>query len=83
MAHVQCPSCNGSYHETTELYNPDTAPNGAMFRLKPEYVSNGWSSFPEDTSTIGDNLYCPECSNSYCEGNPARVRVVGWKKRKK
>ena len=78
MADIQCPSCNEYHHETTDAYNPDVAPNGSMFRLKDKYRNNGWSSFPEDTSTVGDNLHCPGCFNGYCEGNPARVRVVGW-----
>lgn len=75
MADVICISCAGRYHETTERYNPDLPPNGSMFRLKQQYVENGWSSFVEDESTIQDNLICPECGGSYREGNPARVRV--------
>ncbi|HBA73466.1 MAG TPA: hypothetical protein DCZ63_15125 [Geobacter sp.] len=75
MADVICPNCNERFHSTTDRYNPDLPPNGSMFRLKQQYVENGWSSFIEDESTIQDNLICPECGGSYREGNPARVRI--------
>lgn len=75
MADIICPSCNERYHETTAKYRPDASPNGSMFRLKDKYRENGWSSFIEDESSIGDNLTCPDCGGSYCEGNSGRVRV--------
>lgn len=74
---VICPSCNESFHETTEEYLPDVSPNGKMFRLKDKYRENGWLSFVEDESSVGDELYCPECGGQYREGPEGRVRVLG------
>lgn len=64
--------CNcGSYHETTEAFDPSRRPHGGMFRLKEPYRSNGWESFPEHEGVTGDALECPNCGAPY--GYPVRV----------
>lgn len=73
MADVICPNCNGSYHETTDKYDPALPPNGTMFRLKDQYREFGWDSFIEDDSSIADNLFCPDCGGLYCENGKVRV----------
>lgn len=64
---VVCPGCKGRYHQTTDRFDPDASPNGAMFELMPKYGPDGynWSSFPNNESMRSGDLSCPWCGASY------------------
>jgi len=66
---IVCPGCKGRYHETTEAYKSDIAPNGSMFRLKEPYrTAWRWSSFSEQSHVRQGDLDCPSCGAPYLSG---------------
>ena len=67
MANVICPKCRGRYHETTEHFNPDILPHGAMFKLLKKYGSHGfnWSTFQQHKAVDMAQLVCPSCGGEY------------------
>lgn len=62
---LNCQSCSGSFHETTETFDQFIKPNGGMLKMKAEYVAHGWSTFPEFDSTDAADLCCPSCGSQY------------------
>lgn len=63
---VQCPNCKRILHETTDSYDPDIPPNGAMLRLIEPYKSNHWPIFGDGVmqGTAGTKraeMDCPCC----------------------
>jgi len=72
---VRCKQCGGVYHETTEQFTMERAPHGGMFRLKAQFVENGWFSFPEHVGVTGDAIECPNCGAPYgsIQGEPCNT----------
>jgi len=66
--YVRCPGCHGFFHRTTEEYSEDEAAHGGMFTLLDKYGPNGynWTSFPNNDSMKGGDLFCPSCGVGYC-----------------
>jgi hypothetical protein len=61
---VQCPGCKKVYYETTEKYDPDVRPNGAMVRLLDPWKGWGWPGFDPDGATKSTTL----CAEMLCTG---------------
>lgn len=64
---TKCKNCNGSFHVTTEHFNPTKKLNGKMFKLQEKYGPGrlNWDSFPYDVSTRDADLECPQCGSDY------------------
>jgi hypothetical protein len=54
---VQCPSCKRIKFETTERFNPQELPNGAMVKSLYPYIID-WLTSP---TTLCAEMTCPEC----------------------
>jgi len=76
---VNCPSCCGTFVETTVSYNPKVYATGDMLTLKQQFKDNGWGSFPEYDSTTYADLVCPSCDAQYCNdaGKIIRLQATG------
>jgi hypothetical protein len=63
---VQCPGCKKVFHETTEKYDPDVRPNGAMVRLLEPWKGWGWAAFDAEglaaSTTLCSEMLCPGCT---------------------
>jgi hypothetical protein len=70
---VQCPGCKKVYHETTEKYNPDVRPNGAMVRLLDPWKGWGWAAFDAEGAAVSTTL----CSEMLCPGCTAPLAPSG------
>lgn len=80
---VICPVCRGSYHETTERFDPDRPCNGAMFRLKKFWRDNGWNSFTEMAEIPHESCVCPACGWPYGGTNGMSIKLRGAEPPKK
>ena len=59
---IQCVSCKRIIAETTDKFDPDARPNGAMLKLVEPYKSRGWALDMNWTvGTCCAELFCPEC----------------------
>lgn len=65
MAKVICPGCKQSYHETTDQFDPDITPHGAMFMYTGQKTF--WH-FRESKNTPPGELECPGCGVLYTKG---------------
>ncbi|MCP4493249.1 MAG: hypothetical protein GY820_38995 [Gammaproteobacteria bacterium] len=76
---VQCPSCCGTFHKTTDKFDKDRPANGAMFRLNKQCRNAAWESFPEYDSTEYANVVCPSCGTQYLDalGKVIRLNETG------
>lgn len=72
---VQCQRCCGTFHETTEKFDPLVAANGTMFKLKQQYRDAGWSSFPQYPDTQYENIVCPSCGAGYLDNKGIALRL--------
>lgn len=74
---IICPSCGGTYHETTEEFDLTKVANGEMFRLKRKYGPKGynWESFPADPATMFGDLMCPWCEGCYVGGDGKVIKL--------
>jgi hypothetical protein len=70
---VQCPGCKKVYHETTEKYDPDVRPNGAMVRLLDPWKGWGWAAFDAEGAAVSTTL----CSEMLCPGCTAPLAPSG------
>jgi hypothetical protein len=63
---IQCPGCKKVFHETTEKYDPDVRPNGAMVRLLEPWKGWGWAAFDAEglaaSTTLCSEMLCPGCT---------------------
>ena len=69
---IQCPGCKKVYHETTEKYDPDVRPNGAMVRLLEPWKGWGWAAFDAEgqavSTTLCSEMLCPGCTAPLAPG---------------
>ncbi len=72
---VQCSTCCGSFHATTKKFSKDGPANGSMFKLKQEYVTAGWESFPEYDTTEYADVVCPSCGGAYLDSSGRVIRL--------
>jgi hypothetical protein len=70
---VQCPGCKKVFHETTEKYDPDVRPNGAMVRLLEPWKGWGWAAFDAEGEAVSTTL----CSEMICPGCQAQLAPSG------
>lgn len=70
---VQCPGCKKVYHETTEKFDPDVRPNGAMVRLLDPWKGWGWAAFDAEGEAVSTTL----CSEMLCPGCTAPLAPSG------
>lgn len=70
---IQCPGCKKVYHETTEKYDPDIRPNGAMVRLLEPWKGWGWAAFDAEGQAVSTTL----CSEMLCPGCTAPLAPSG------
>jgi hypothetical protein len=70
---VQCPGCKKVFHETTEKYDPDIRPNGAMVRLLEPWKGWGWAAFDAEGAAVSTTL----CSEMLCPGCTAPLAPSG------
>ncbi len=70
---VQCPNCKKVYHETTEMFDPDVRPNGAMVRLLEPWKGWGWAAFDAEGQAVSTTL----CSEMLCPGCTAPLTPSG------
>ena len=68
---LKCLNCSGTFHQTTEFYDPKRAPRGAMFDLLPKYAGAGWDRWAPDTE--GENMICPECGAAYVSPETGKI----------
>ena len=76
---VQCPFCNGTFHETNGRFDTNKPAKGNMFETKQHVKDAGWSTFPPYESTEYQNLVCPSCDQPYVDsmGRVIRLREIG------
>lgn len=76
---VQCPFCNGTFHETNGRFDPNKPAKGNMFETKQHVKDAGWSTFPPYDSTEYQNLVCPSCDQPYVDsmGRVVRLKEIG------
>lgn len=64
---IKCPNCKMIHFETTDKYNPDVLPNGAMLQCKPKYKKMGWHNWlpvgKGRSSTMYSGIFCPQCKH--------------------
>lgn len=67
---VKCKSCGQIRHETTDKYDPDVRPNGAMVRLINPWKDWHWDCFDEAGQGISTTpcsmMVCPGCAAPLC-----------------
>ena len=71
---VVCPGCGGSFHDVTNVYDPEKFANPAMINLKSKYRGWGWDELPQDSSMGYGCLVCPECGTALAPSGKLRVR---------
>jgi len=63
---VKCTTCGKVLHQTTEQYDPDKTPHGAMLELLNPWRKWGWSTFDDGVQglrgTPATMMCCPNCS---------------------
>jgi len=64
---VKCRNCKQIYFETTDKYNPDVLPNGAMLQCKPKYKKMGWDNWlpvgKGRSNIMYSGIVCPQCKS--------------------
>ena len=65
MAQVICHSCKGSYHRTTNKYDPKKALTGDMLEAKELCKMQRWWTFPETKNSTEGDIECPNCGTLY------------------
>ena len=60
---------------TRAAYDPDKPANGAMFRMKEKWASQGWPPFPYDETVQFEQLECPACGMSLADSR-GRVKIL-------
>jgi hypothetical protein len=63
---VKCPNCKAIMWKTTDKFDPDVRPNGAMLELLPPWKNNGWPVFGDgvliaSSTTLCAEMDCPQC----------------------
>lgn len=71
---VICPGCGQSYHETTDVYDPDKYANAAMLRLKQRYREWGWEEMIADPHSGYGCLVCPDCGGALAPSGKLRIK---------
>ena len=76
---IQCPFCNGTFHETNGRFDINKPAKGNMFETKQHVKDAGWSTFPPYDSTEYQNIVCPSCDQPYVDsmGRVIRLREIG------
>ncbi|OGP67110.1 MAG: hypothetical protein A2W27_08200 [Deltaproteobacteria bacterium RBG_16_44_11] len=70
---VQCPGCKKIFHETTEKFDLNVRPNGAMVRLLEPWKGWGWAAFDAEGAAVSTTL----CSEMLCPGCTAPLAPSG------
>lgn len=63
---VKCPNCKAVMWQTTDQFDPDKTPHGAMLELLPPWKDNSWPIYGDgvmiaSSTTACAEMDCPQC----------------------